>query len=128
MTRGTLREVHMKCALPRSTESRGLTVAVPADLHGLSSEDVLAIQYVIMKYGFVIDDREFGRLGEVFTEDAVVDYRPSGAGPFTGLAEIDQAMRTLQHPVQHMLVSHIIDSVSGDEVVTRTKALVPLHD
>jgi hypothetical protein len=27
-----------------------------------------------------------------------------------------------------MLVSHIIDSASGDEVVTRTKALVPLHD
>ena len=37
-------------------------------------------------------------------------------------------MRTLQHPVQHMLVSHIIDSASGNEVVTRTKALVPLHD
>jgi hypothetical protein len=27
-----------------------------------------------------------------------------------------------------MLVSHIIDSVAGDEVVTRTKALVPLHE
>jgi len=81
-----------------------------------------------MKYGFLIDDREFDRLGEVFTEDAVVDYRPGGAGPFVGLAEIDQAMKTLQHPVQHMLVSHIIDSVSGDEVVTRTKALVPLHN
>ena len=46
-------------------------MAVPADLHGLSGEDVLAIQYVIMKYGLLIDDREFGRLGEVFTEDAV---------------------------------------------------------
>ena len=100
---------------------------VPSDLHGLTSEDVLAIQGVIVKYGFLIDDREFDRLGEVFTEDAVVDYRPGGEGPFIGLGEIDRAMRTLQHPVQHMLVSHIIDSVSGDEVVTRTKALVPLH-
>src|SRR5579863_6011207 len=119
----------MKCApylVP--LKAWGLTVAVPADLHGLSGEDVLAIQYVIMKYGFLIDDREFGRLGEVFTEDAVVDYRPSGTGPFAGLAEIDRAMRTLQHPVQHMLVSHIIDSASGDEVVTRTKALVPLQN
>lgn len=101
-------------------------MAVAADLHGLSSEDVLAIQYVIMKYGFLIDDREFGRLGEVFTEDALVDYRPSGEGPFAGLAEIGRAMRTLQHPVQHMMVSHIIDSASDDEVVTRTKALIPL--
>ena len=103
-------------------------MAVPPDLHGLSGEDVLAIQHVIMKYGFLIDDREFGRLGEVFTEDAVVDYRPSGEGPFIGLAEIDRAMKTLRHPVQHMMVSHIIDSASGDEVVTRTKALIPLHD
>ena len=103
-------------------------MAVPADLHGLSSEDVLAIQAVIVKYGFLIDDREFDRLGEVFTEDAVVDYRPSGTGPYAGLAEIGQAMRTLSHPVQHMLVSHIIDGVSGDEVVTRSKALIPLRD
>jgi ketosteroid isomerase-like protein len=102
-------------------------VAVPSDLHGLSAEDVVAIQAVLMKYGFLIDDREFDRLAEVFTEDAVVDYRPGGAGPFAGLAEIDQAMKTLQHPVQHMMVSHIIDSVSGDEVVTRTKALIPLQ-
>lgn len=102
-------------------------MAVPSDLHGLSAEDVVAIQAVLMKYGFLIDDREFDRLAEVFTEDAVVDYRPGGPGPFAGLAEIDQAMKTLQHPVQHMMVSHIIDSVSGDEVVTRTKALIPLQ-
>jgi len=93
-------------------------VAVPADLHGLSSEDVLAIQGVIMKYGFLIDDREFGRLGEVFTEDAVVDYRPGGEGPFVGLAEIDRAMQTLQHPVQHMMVSHIIDSARSTRPTT----------
>ena len=63
-------------------------MAVPADLHGLSSEDVLAIQGVIVKYGFLIDDREFDRLGEVFTEDAVVDYRPSGAGPYRSKAHV----------------------------------------
>jgi hypothetical protein len=97
-------------------------------LHGLTSEDVLAIQGVIVKYGFLIDDREFDRLGEVFTEDAVVDYRPGAGGPYVGLAEIDHAMKTLQHPVQHMMVSHIIDSASDDEVVTRTKALIPLHE
>jgi hypothetical protein len=102
-------------------------VAVTSDLNGLSADDVVAIQAVIMKYGFFIDDREFDRMGEVFTEDAVVDYRPGGEGPFVGLAEIERAMKTLQHPVQHMMVSHIIDSVSGDEVVTRTKALIPLQ-
>ncbi len=119
----------MKCApylVP--LKAWGLIVAVPADLHGLSSEDVLAIQNVIMKYGFLIDDREFDRLDEVFTADAIVDYRPGGEGPFAGLAELRRAMDTLRHPVQHMMVSHIIDSASADEVVTRTKALIPLHE
>ena len=102
-------------------------MTVASDLQGLSAEDVVAIQAVLMKYGFLIDDRQFDRLGEVFTPDAVVDYRPGGEGPFAGLAELGQAMKTLQHPVQHMMVSHIIDSVSGDEVVTRTKALIPLQ-
>jgi len=102
-------------------------MAVTSDTNGLSADDVVAIQAVIMKYGFLIDDREFERMGEVFTKDAVVDYRPGGEGPFVGLHEIDRAMRTLQHPVQHMMVSHIIDRVSGDEVVTRTKALIPLQ-
>lgn len=102
-------------------------MTVTPDLHGLSAEDVVSIQAVIMKYGFLIDDREFDRMGEVFTEDAVVDYRPGGEGPFVGLAEINRAMKALQHPVQHMMVSHIIDDVSGDWVVTRTKALIPLQ-
>jgi hypothetical protein len=102
-------------------------VAATTDLHGLSAEDVLAIQAVIMKYGFLIDDREYDRMGEVFTQDAVVDYRPGGEGPYVGLPEIEQAMHTLQHPVQHMMVSHLIDNVSGAEVVVRTKALIPLQ-
>jgi hypothetical protein len=105
-------------------------VAVPSDLHGLSGEDVLAIQSVITKYGFLIDDREFERIGEVFAEDAAVDYSMiEGGKRYVGLAEIEQALKTLPNPaVQHMLVSHIIDSASGGEVVTRTKALIPLSD
>jgi hypothetical protein len=104
-------------------------VAVPSDLHGLSGEDILAIQSVITKYGFLIDDREFERMGEVFAEDAVVDYSFMAGGRYVGLAEIDRALKTLPNPsVQHMLVSHIIDSASSDEVVTRTKALIPQRD
>lgn len=104
-----------------------------SDLAGLGVEDVLSIHAVVEKYGFLIDDRAFDRLGEVFTDDARVDYRdqradpPSGNGPFVGLVEIERQMHILEHPVQHMLVSHLIDSASDGEVVIRSKALVPLH-
>ena len=109
------------------------SVTTNSDLSGLGVEDVLSIYAVVEKYGFLIDDREFDRLGEVFTDDAHVDYRIQGVepltgnGPFDGLAEIERQMHILEHPVQHMLVSHLIDSVSDEEVVVRSKALVPLH-
>jgi hypothetical protein len=108
-----------------------------SDLHGLAAEDVVAIQAVIMKYGFVIDDRTYDRVGEVFTADATVDYRdhrydppaPPTMGPFVGIAAIRKMLDDLDdmHPIQHMMVSHLIDSADGDEVVVRTKALLPMR-
>lgn len=104
-----------------------------SDLAGLSVEDVLSIHAVVEKYGFLIDDRAFDRLSEVFTDDARVDYRdrrsdpPVGNGPFDGLVEIERQMNILEHPVQHMLVSHLIDDASDGEVVVRSKAIVPLQ-
>jgi hypothetical protein len=104
-----------------------------SDVHGLSAQDVLAIQAVVMKHGFVIDDREYDRVGEVFTPDATVDFRdhrfdpPAGYGPYVGLPAIRQMMDDLDglHPVQHMIVCHAIDAASADEVVVRSKALFP---
>jgi hypothetical protein len=56
-----------------------LTVAVPADLHGLSSEDVLAIQAVIVKYGFLIDDRAMAGSPTSPTAMSWSARRPGGA-------------------------------------------------
>ena len=94
-----------------------------------SAEDILAIQAVVVRYGFLIDDREWDRFDEVFTEDAVVDFRdqsaqpPTGLAPIVGRAEIVRQFRdVLTHPYQHMLVNHVIEDVSPDEVVVRSKA------
>ena len=96
-------------------------------------QDTLEIQELVVRYGFVVDDREWDGLGEIFTEDAVVDLRdhdvdpPAGLGPYSGLEEITHHYRdVLTHPRQHMLVNHVIDDVSDDEVVVRSKALVAL--
>lgn len=97
-----------------------------------SVEDILAIQAVVVLYGFLIDDREWDRFDQVFTEDAVVDFRdqsaqpPTGLAPIAGRAEIVRQFRdVLTHPYQHMLVNHVIEDVSPDEVVVRSKALLP---
>lgn len=97
----------------------------------LTADDAVAIQSVVVKYGFLIDDREFDRLGEVFTEDASVDLRPDsseGIRPMNGLTEIEQGYAALSHPVQHMLVSQLLEPRSADEVIVRSKALIPLEN
>jgi hypothetical protein len=97
-----------------------------------SADDILAIQAVVVLYGFLLDDREWDRFDQVFTEDAVVDFRdqsaqpPTGLAPIAGRAEIVRQFRdVLTHPYQHMLVNHVIEDVSPDEVVVRSKALLP---
>lgn len=94
--------------------------------------EILDIQAVVVLYGFLVDDREWDRFDEVFTEDAVVDFRdqssrpPAGLAPIAGRAEIVRQFRdVLTHPYQHMLVSQVIEDVSPDEVVVRSKALLP---
>jgi SnoaL-like domain len=98
-----------------------------------SAEDTLAIQAVVVLYGFVLDDREWDRFDQVFTQDAVVDFRdqsaspPTGLAPIVGRAEIVRMFRdVLTHPYQHMLVNHVIDDVTPDEVLVRSKALLPM--
>jgi len=98
-------------------------------------QDTLEIHEVVVRYGFVVDDREWDRFGDVLTEDAVIDLRnhdvdpPVGLGPYVGLEEIVHHYRdVLTHPAQHMLVNHVIDDVSDDEVVVRSKALVALPE
>ena len=98
-----------------------------------TAEDTLEIQAVVVRYGFLIDDRDWASFDQVFTEDAVVDFRnhaadpPTGVGPIAGRDEIVRQFRdVLKHPYQHMLVSHVIDDVSADEVIVRSKALLPL--
>jgi len=94
--------------------------------------DTLEIQEVVVRYGFLIDDRDWSAFDQVFTDDAVVDYRLqvgdalTGVGPIVGRDEVVRQIRDLQHPYQHMLVSQVIDDVSADEVVVRSKALLPL--
>jgi hypothetical protein len=98
-----------------------------------SAEDILAIQAVVVLYGFVLDDREWDRFDQVFTQDAVVDFRdqsaspPTGLAPIVGRAEIVRMFRdVLTHPYQHMLVNQVIEDVTADEVIVRSKALLPM--
>jgi hypothetical protein len=97
----------------------------------LAPQDALAVQAVVQKYGFLIDDRRWDDFDEVFTEDAVVDFRIGGTGPdpLVGRGEIIRQFRDVfKHPFQHMLVSHLFEEATDDEVIVWSKALLPLRE
>ena len=98
-------------------------------------EDTLAILDVVGRYGFVVDDRDWDGFEQVFTEDAVFDASdhdydpPRGFTPIEGRQEIVRAFRDLYiHPIQHMIVTSVIDDVSPDEVTVRSKGMFPIPD
>ena len=99
------------------------------------TEDTLAILDVVARYGFVVDERDWAGFERVFTDDAVFDSRdhdydpPRGFAPLHGRDEIVRAFRDVYtHPIQHMIVTSVVDDVSPDEVVVRSKGLFPIPD
>ena len=46
----------------------------------ISVEDSLAIRELLALYGYIIDERQFSRTGEIFTADARYDVTDFGKG------------------------------------------------
>lgn len=80
-----------------------------------SWEDKREIEELLVLYSFLIDGKHFDRLGEVFTDDAEIDYTKAG-GIAGSLAEIQAWLADALRPfqlVQHMLGNFMI-RVDGD--------------
>ena len=62
----------------------------------LTTADRLAIHDVIALHGHVADDRDWNRLGDLFTDDAVLDLEEFGYGSLHGLGAIRDLCRGSQ--------------------------------
>lgn len=75
----------------------------------LSVEDRLDIEQLINLYGHIIDAREFARLGELFTDDAVFDLSGFDGTVYESLDTITQMMHdSRQHPLAHHATNIVI--------------------
>lgn len=93
----------------------------------LSAEDRLNILELVARYGHVLDDRDWAAVELIFTSDAVVDFQGSAMAPLQGLESIVHHYRDIgAHPLQHILVSSIIEEIAAGQVVVRSKALFPI--
>ena len=89
-----------------------------------AAADVAAIQQLYGLYGHVMDDRDWTRLGDLFTADCVFDATALGVPLMEGHEAIAEATETSPAtPLAHHVTNVFIESVDGDTATVRAKAL-----
>jgi ketosteroid isomerase-like protein len=83
--------------------------------------DILAIQHAINLYPLAIDGKDFHKLSEVFTDDAVANYG-TPLGVMNGLSQIESTLQNalLNVTTQHSLTTQSIDIISNGEANATT--------
>ncbi|MBF4999665.1 nuclear transport factor 2 family protein [Nocardia sp. BSTN01] len=91
----------------------------------LAPDDHLAIHRLVALYGHVIDERQFSRVGEIFTADAEYDVRNRGAGYHRGIAAIRELWTATgnRHPLAHHGTNVLIEERSDGGVDVLSKGV-----
>lgn len=90
--------------------------------------DRFEIQDLIVEYCHIIDKQLFDELGNVFSEDAFIDYTVMG-GPKGNLAEIKEFLAQslpIFKNTQHMISNYQI-KLDGDDAVGRIMCFNPMQ-
>ncbi len=93
----------------------------------MDMNDRLELHELPGRYGDAIDDRDWDRLGQIFTDDAVFDLTDLGAPLLEGLDRIKAFMDTeARHPRTHMMTNIYVDETpDGVKLNFRIVALQP---
>ena len=87
--------------------------------------DRLELHELPGRYGDAIDDRNWDRLREIFTDDAVFDLTGVGARRLEGIDDIVHFMNVeASHPKTHMMTNIYVDE--HEETVTMNFRIVAL--
>jgi len=89
--------------------------------------DKLELHELPGRYGDAIDDRDWDRLDQIFTPDAVFDLTDLGAARLEGLDAIKTFMeRDAKHPRTHLMTNIYVDETpNGVKLFFRIVALMP---
>lgn len=94
----------------------------------LSAEDQLAIHQLISLYGHLIDERQFSRSHELFTEDVRYDVTDFKSGEHVGIDAIVKLWtQTDRHPLAHHATNIIVtqDADGTTRVVSKGIGVLP---
>jgi len=95
----------------------------------LDGQDILAINNLINLYGHIIDERQWSRMGEIFTEDVIFDLRDFNGAVLNGLLVLRETFKDLDgHPLAHHATNILIDVADGAvRVQSKGIAMYPDH-
>ncbi len=93
---------------------------------GMDIADRLELHELPGRYGDIIDDRDWDRLGTIFTDDAVFDLTDLGAPRLEGLTAIRDFMADeAEHPRTHTMTNiYVNETDTGVELKFRILALL----
>ncbi len=93
----------------------------------MESADRLELHELPGRYGDAIDDRDWDRLDQIFTADAIFDLTDLGAPRLEGLDAIKRYMaEDANHPRTHTMTNIYVDETAeGAKLRFRILALLP---
>lgn len=97
-----------------------------AFMNGMDVTEVLAIHQLIALYGHIIDECEWDRLGELFTDDLVFDTTSfEGGGVTEGLAALSAQWvhPDTRHPLAHHATNIVVTALDGDTAHVISKGI-----
>ncbi len=94
----------------------------------MDTRDQLEIREVLARYGFVVDDRDWGGFEQVFTEDGECDLTAWQVPLMRGLDAIRETYADIQHPEAHCTMNVIVTETSPDTARVRSKILAVRPD
>jgi 3-phenylpropionate/cinnamic acid dioxygenase small subunit len=90
----------------------------------LAADDRLAIHELISLHGHLMDERQFSRLDELLTDDAVYDLEDFGAGIHRGMAQLRALVTSPgDHPVGHHVSNVVVTEGPDGTVRVRSKGI-----
>jgi 3-phenylpropionate/cinnamic acid dioxygenase small subunit len=99
-----------------------------ADATAMEATELLAIYELLARYGHVVDDADWERLADVFTDDGVFDLDAIGEGSARGLDELRACFARLNHPLAHHTTNVTIEPLGEQRARARCKYLVVSDD
>ncbi|MFN8026605.1 MAG: nuclear transport factor 2 family protein [Acidimicrobiia bacterium] len=90
---------------------------------GQSADDTIALHQLASQYAHIVDDADWERLREIFTDDIEFDTSQFGNPPLVGIEPVIASYVDARHPVAHHPTNPVVTTDADGTVRMRTKVL-----